>query len=182
MQWKGGKTQEPLYRGTTKNGRNPNNFGLSSRSAPGYLQRLQVLVQATVAWPLAPAYPRPRCTGAHAFFAHRLLDLLRLCSPSSPCSPPPPPRPQARDCAPATPQILTAYMLVALLAALPHFAPPIARVKEAFVGKAASPSSQAGGISGRVDLLSTQVLMRMLYGCLVKIDRGGWGQVVGLDM
>jgi len=77
-------------------------------------------------------------------------------------------------------------MLLTLLAAPPHFALPLARVKEALAGKYTALSGQAGGSAGRVDVLSGQVSMRVLYGCvakrLVKIDRGGGQQVVRFDV
>ncbi|TFY66225.1 hypothetical protein EVG20_g4860 [Dentipellis fragilis] len=80
---------------------------------------------------------------------------------------------------PSTQQILTAHMLLALLAASPGFALPLAKLKETLGEKAKS----AGGGPG---LLTSQVTTRVLYGSvakrLIKIERGGGEQVVRFDV
>ncbi|KAI0051252.1 hypothetical protein FA95DRAFT_1602923 [Auriscalpium vulgare] len=76
-----------------------------------------------------------------------------------------------------TQQILTAHMLLALLAAPPNFALPLNRLKEAIGLKA--------GVGASVAVGAGQVPTRVLYGCvakrLVRIDRGGGEQVVRFD-
>ncbi|KAA1474250.1 hypothetical protein DENSPDRAFT_882650 [Dentipellis sp. KUC8613] len=80
---------------------------------------------------------------------------------------------------PSTQQILTAHMLLALLAASPGFALPLAKLKGTLGEKAKS----AGGGSA---VLTSQVTTRVLYGSvakrLIKIERGGGEQVVRFDV
>ncbi|KAJ7675066.1 hypothetical protein B0H17DRAFT_152570 [Mycena rosella] len=81
--------------------------------------------------------------------------------------------------APTPQQILTAHLLLALLATGPNFSMPLNKVKEALAAKA-SASGGAGGVLGG------QSTTRALYACvakrLVKIERGGGEQVVKFDL
>ncbi|KAJ7714177.1 hypothetical protein DFH07DRAFT_863560 [Mycena maculata] len=81
--------------------------------------------------------------------------------------------------APTPQQILTAHLLLALLAAGPHFSMPLNKVKEALAAKA----STSGG-SGAV--LGGPNPNRALFGCvakrLIKIERGGGEQIVKFDV
>ncbi|KAJ6558598.1 hypothetical protein DFH09DRAFT_535939 [Mycena vulgaris] len=81
--------------------------------------------------------------------------------------------------APTPQQILTAHLLLALLATGPNFSMPLNKVKETLAAKASS-SGGAGAVLGG------QSTTRALYGCvakrLVKIERGGGEQIVKFDL
>lgn len=85
----------------------------------------------------------------------------------------------AAPTAPTPQQILTAHLLLTLLASGPHFSMPLNKVKEALAAKA-STSGGAGGVLGG------QNTTHALYGCvakrLVKIERGGGEQIVKFDV
>lgn len=78
---------------------------------------------------------------------------------------------------PSTQQILTAHLLLTLLASPPKYSMPLNKLKETLSKvKGADASNIFGG----------QVTTRALYGCvakkLVKIERGGGEQVVKFDI
>ncbi|KAI0256305.1 hypothetical protein BJV78DRAFT_1278820 [Lactifluus subvellereus] len=77
---------------------------------------------------------------------------------------------------PTSQQVLTAHLLIALLEAAPHYALPLAKVKEILSAK---------GDAGTVAIGSGGPI-RVLYGCvakrLVKIDRGRGEQIVRFDV
>jgi hypothetical protein len=81
--------------------------------------------------------------------------------------------------APTPQQILTAHLLLALLATAPQFSMPLNKVKEALATKA-STSGGAGVVLGG------QNTTRPLYACvakrLIKIERGGGEQIVKFDV
>lgn len=78
---------------------------------------------------------------------------------------------------PTTQQILTAYLLLQLLASPPHFSMPLTRAKDMLALKA-----KGGGNS----IITGQGSARILYGCvakrLIKIQRGGGEQIIRFDI
>jgi hypothetical protein len=77
---------------------------------------------------------------------------------------------------PTSQQILTAYLLVALLSEPPHYSVSLNKVKELLLEK-------MGGDAACIGVQSTS---RIIYGCvakrLVKIDRSGREQIMKLDV
>lgn len=146
------------------------------------VERIVARIWATAGEVIMPGHPFDTTIGnkpprGKETIAH--LQSLSVLSPS-PVSPSPSSISSAPNGIPAFPtsqQILTAYLLLLLLASPPQFSMPLSKVKDMLASKARAGSSSISTGQGSA---------RILYGCvakrLIKIERGGGEQIVRFDI